>query len=61
MQHSSSRYNYIDVSNVLQEKSFGFISEDIKHDTAFVYEVINNVCEYVKGNYMHITKVKYFF
>ena len=23
------------VSNVLQEKSFGFISDDLKHDTAF--------------------------
>ena len=36
------------VSNVLQEKSFGFISDDLKHDTAFVYEVISKVCEYVK-------------
>ena len=36
------------VSNVLQEKSFGFISEDLKHDTAFVYKVISKVCVYVK-------------
>ena len=36
------------VSNVLQEKSFGFISEDLKHDTAFAYKVISKVCEYVK-------------
>ena len=35
------------VSNVLQEKSFGFLSDDLKHDTAFAYEVISKVCEYV--------------
>ena len=51
---------YKDMSNFLQEKSFAFISENLKHDTAFVYEVMSNVCEYVKGNYQHITKVKYF-
>ena len=27
---------YKDVSNVLQGKSFGFISENLKYDTAFV-------------------------
>ena len=61
MQHSLSRYYYKDVTNVLQEKSFSFISEDLKHDTAFVYELMSKVCEYVKGNYTHITNVKYFF
>ena len=39
------------MSNVIQEKSFGFISDDLKHDSAFVYEVISKVCEYVKGSY----------
>ena len=48
------------MSNVLQEKAFGFISEDLKHDNAFVYKVMSKVCEYVKGNYQHITKVRYF-
>ena len=48
------------VSNVFQEKSFGFISEDLKHDTAFVYKVISKVCEYVKWSYQHITKVRHF-
>ena len=48
MQHSLSRYYYKDVTNVLQEKSF-------------VYELMSKVCEYVKGNYTHITNVKYFF
>ena len=51
---------YKDVSNVLQGKSFGFISEDLKYDTAFEYEVMSKVCEYIKGNYQHVTKVKYF-
>ena len=51
---------YKDVSNVLNEKSFDFISEDLKYNTAFVYEVLSKVCEYVKGNYQHITKIKYF-
>ena len=37
-----------------------FISEDLKHDTAFVYEVMSKVCEYLKRNYQHITKAKYF-
>ena len=60
MQYSPSHYYHQNVSNVLQEKSFGFISEDLKHNTTFVYEVMSKVCEYVKGNYMHITKVKYF-
>ena len=60
MQHSPSQYYYKDVSIALQEKSIGFISEDLKHDTAFVYEVMSKVCEYVKGNYMYITIVKYF-
>ena len=49
-----------DASNVIQEKSFDFISEDLKHDTAFVCEVMSKVCEYVKGNYQRITKLKYF-
>ena len=48
---------YEDVSNVLKEKSFDFISEDLKHDTAFIYEVMSKVCEYVKGNYQHIKKI----
>ena len=48
------------MSNVLREKSIDFLSEDLKHDTAFVYEVMSNVCEYVKGNYQHISKIKYF-
>ena len=48
------------MSNVFQEKPFDFISEDLKHDSAFVYVVMSKVCEYVKGNYQHITKVKYF-
>ena len=51
---------YKDVSNVFQEKPFDFISEDLKHDTLFVFAVMSKVCEYVKGNYQHITKVKYF-
>ena len=51
---------YKDVSNFLQEKSFAFISEDLKHDTAFVYEVMSKDCEYVKENYQHIAKVMYF-
>ena len=38
---------YKNVHNVLQEKSFGFISGDLKHDTAFVYEVRSKVCEYI--------------
>ena len=38
---------YKNVPNVLQEKSLGFISEDLKHDTAFVYEVRSKVCEYI--------------
>ena len=48
------------MSNVLREKSIDFLSEDLKHDTAFVYEVMSKVCEYVKGNYQHITKIKHF-
>ena len=39
--------NVQNVPNVLQGKSFGFIPEDLKHDTAFVYEVRSKVCEYV--------------
>ena len=41
-------------------KSFEFISEDLIHDTAFAYEVMSKLYEYVKGNYQHITKIKYF-
>ena len=48
------------MSNTPKKKSFDFISEDLKHDTAFVYEVMSKVSEYVKGNYQHITKIKYF-
>ena len=51
---------YKDVSNFLQKKSFALTSEDLKFDIAFVYEVMSKVCEYVNGNYQHITKVKYF-
>ena len=62
MQYSPSCYYYKVVSIVLQEKSFGFISEDLKHDIAF--DIVMTLSwvkfEYVKGNYMHITVVKYF-
>ena len=58
--HHSLSCHYNDVSNVLQKKLFGLIPEELKHDTAFVYDVISKVCECVKGNYMHIIKVKYF-
>ena len=34
------------------------IQNMIQH--SFVYEVMSKVCEYLKGNYMHISKVKYF-
>ena len=51
---------YKDASNVRREKLFGFISKDLKHDIAFVYEFMIKVCKYVKGNYQHITKVQYF-
>ena len=47
-----------DISNVLKGTSFGFILKDLKHDTAFVDEVMSKVRECVKGHYMHITKVK---
>ena len=47
-----------DISNVLQGTSFGFILKDFKHGTAFVDEVMSKVREFVKGHYMHITKVK---
>ena len=42
--------------SIHQDKPFGFISENLKHDTVFVYEVTSKGCEFVKGNYMHITK-----
>ena len=53
MQHLPSSYLFY-MSNVLQEKSFGYISEDWKHYTAFAYEDMSKVYEHVKGNY-HIT------
>ena len=42
--------------SIHQDKPFGFISENLKHDTVFVYEVTSKGCEFVKGNYIHITK-----
>ena len=42
--------------SIHQDKPFGFISENLKHDTVFVYEVTSKGCEFVKGNYMHTTK-----
>ena len=42
--------SYKDVSNVLKENPFDFISEDLNNDSTFVYEVMNKVCEYEKGN-----------
>ena len=45
---------YKDVANFLQEKSFAFVSKELKCDTAFVYEFMSNVCEYVKRNCQHI-------
>ena len=57
--HPSITYHK-DVPNVLKERLFDLISEDLKHDTAFVFEVMSKVCEYVKGNYQHLTKIKYF-
>ena len=51
---------YNDMSNSLQEKLFVFISEDLKHDTAFVYEVMNKVCKYIMQNYQHLQKLSIF-
>ena len=56
--HPAIKY-YKDVSNILQEKSFSFILEDLKCGTAF-YEVMSTDCKYVKQNYQHIKNVKWF-
>ena len=51
---------YKNVSNILQEKSFKFTSKDLKHDTAFLYEVISIFCKYVKQNYQSLKIVEHF-
>ena len=42
-----------DVSNNPQEEAFDPISDDLKHDTAFVCKITRKVCEYVKGRRSH--------
>ena len=64
--HPAARYYrdmsiyYKNVSNILQEKSFKFTSKDLKHDTAFLYEVISIFCKYVKQNYQSLKIVEHF-
>ena len=44
----------------LKRSHLALYEKALRHDTAFVYEVRSKVCQYVKGDYQHITKVKYF-
>ena len=52
--------HYKNVPNVLQEKLFCFISENLKYHTPFACEVKSNVCEYI-GELSAYYKSKAFF
>ena len=46
--------------NILQEKSFSFISENLKHDPAFVCGKMSTESKYLKQNYQSIKKNTHF-
>jgi len=51
---------YIPCNDVIQPLSLCFISDDLEHDTAFVYYLQSILCNYLQASYPHLIKVEYF-
>ena len=40
--------------------AFFFVSDDLDHNTSFVYELQRKTCNYIKNKLPSVSKVKYF-
>ena len=59
--HSASIVGYVrDVDESLKVISFCFLSEDLNHDTGFVYAVQQLLTSYIKENFPSIKRFEYF-
>ena len=58
--HPIVLYFKIDGDIELQKHSICFISDDMEHDTAFVYETQKHVTNYIKDNLPLVSKIYYF-
>ena len=51
---------YSDEQGNSQVKSFAFFSDDLEHDTGFVYQLQKLLCEYLHENFGFLTQIEYF-
>ena len=51
---------YVKEDGILKHYSFCVISNDIEHDTSFVYCLQKLLCAHIRDNFPHIKKVEYF-
>ena len=43
------------------KKSFCFLSDDVEHDTSFVWKLQKKLTEYTRNNFLNIKFIEYFF
>ena len=58
--HSSPSCVYFKHGERFEHKSYCFISDDLEHDTYFVYELQRELIDLIKFKYHHIEKIEYF-
>ena len=51
---------YTKNGEILEHKSFCIMSDDLQHDTCFVYEVLKLITEYCRSNLPDIVEIQYF-
>ena len=51
---------YFKKENVLLHQSICFLSDDLEHDTNFVYEIQRDICVFIKKEMPLVVKVDYF-
>ena len=51
---------YFIEEKLLKHKSFCYLSEDVDHDTGFIYKTQEDTTRYIKENLLDVSSVKYF-
>ena len=51
---------YFIENKLLKHKSFCYLSEDVDHDTGFIYKTQEDITRYIKENLPDVSSVKYF-
>ena len=53
-------YFFFIEEKLLKHKSFWYLSEDVDHDTGFIYKTQEDITRYIKENLPDVSSVKYF-